>query len=383
MHRYHPAKKQVIKTTGETDKEKALIKAIQIVNDARVALSVEGLRGVIKRDFSRDARVKADAQSAKEEEILLGNKLDEVNPRLDTLWTFSEEHNSYDTGVLADFYRKAPSQNIFLSKRVPFRALFTHLKSIGVNRIKDVTTQHLSDYYALVMPKYKRNTIQFLDISIRNMYNFLRKEYGISITYPALAFEPKPIFTVVTDASILNDDEIKKLSTFLEAYPNPTPYQMFMLCLHCGLRKSEASNLLWSNVSFSTNKLTITSNSDDSENGVRKSTLKTRHSFRVVPIKKSFLPLLQSWHDNRDASNPYVVYINGDRMRYHNKALDKKLKALCSKWHLHILRHTFISSALIKGKVNPVEVAKWVGDSVDMILNTYSHYIDTGNIDNW
>jgi len=114
---------------------------------------------------------------------------------------------------------------------------------------------------------------------------------------------------------------------------------------------------------------------------VTASTLKTRKSHRIVPIKKVLKPLLVEWHANRDESNPYVLVTNGNRMLYNNCKLNKKLQNIVAKWHLHLCRHTFISKALSSKDISIAEVALWTGDSVQMILNTYSHFIDTGNID--
>jgi hypothetical protein len=54
------------------------------------------------------------------------------------------------------------------------------------------------------------------------------------------------------------------------------------------------------------------------------------------------------------------------------------------------MRHTFITNPLMgvkrKGQelqppILPVKVAIWVGNSVQMILDTYTHCIPDGNID--
>lgn len=60
-------------------------------------------------------------------------------------------------------------------------------------------------------------------------------------------------------------------------------------------------------------------------------------------------------------------------------SLQTQIKQACPRFHPHLLRHTFISNALMAG-VPPVKVSKWVGDSLGMILSTYTHCIPDSDI---
>jgi hypothetical protein len=72
---------------------------------------------------------------------------------------------------------------------------------------------------------------------------------------------------------------------------------------------------------------------------------------------------------------------DGNRMPYNNYKLNKKPQKIIPKWHLHLCRHTAISKALSTKDIRIAEAVPWTGDRVQMILSTYFHFIDTGNID--
>jgi len=394
-HRINPDKKQVLVTTGEHNKEKALAAAIKLVNEARsnTAAAINSEDPALTLDLIRKGIIEvqdidADLISDAEEELLLGLEKDKTNPRLDTLWTFAES-SSDDTGLLVNYYKDPSlhSPNIFVNKRPVIRKLFGHLKAQGVNRIGEVTPQHLESFYGSLKSHYQFGSLQAMDIHVRNMYNWLNKHYHITIVYPKLE-RPKNVSIIpVTPNDVLSHEDDRAIIDCLLEYAsksdNYAPYRVFVLGINTGMRKTEMAHLTWDNVYLDNKTITITANTEDTDKGVVQSYLKTKRSHRIVPIRTSLLPHLEQWK-TEDGDCPYVIPHIINRNKYQNTHLDKYIRDnVCPKWYLHILRHTFVSRAIHDGKIPPATVALWVGDSVDMILSTYSHFLLNEDVNNW
>ena len=394
-HRINPDKRQVLVTTGEHNKEKALAAAIKLVNEARSntaaainsedpALAMDLIRKGIIEVQDSDANLISDA----EEELLLGLEKDKTNPRLDSLWTFAESSPN-DTGLLVNYYKDPSlhSPNIFANKRPVIRKLFGHLKAQSVNRIGEATPQHLESFYGSLKSHYQFGSLQAMDIHVRNMYNLLKKHYGITMVYPKLERPKDMPIHPVTPNDVLSYEDDPKIIEYLLQYAskssNYAPYRVFVLGINTGMRKTEMAHLTWGNVYLDNRTITVTANQEDTGRGIARSYLKTKRSNRIVPIRTCLLPYLEEWK-KQDEDYPYVIPGVANRNKYQNTHLDKAIRTkVCARWYLHVLRHTFVSRAIHDGKIPPATVALWVGDSVDMILSTYSHFVLNEDVNNW
>ena len=368
---------QFNKTTGETDYEKALEKALQIVNNLRKEYYTKEVEDEnIKKALLHRLSTTIDEQTAKEESVLLSNKLDKTNPRLSTLWTFGDTYQE-DKGVYADYMRKH-KPNYFQNRRWVYKRLFEFLtKTHEVECIGEVTTSHLQEFMDSLTSS--KNTINFIDISIRALYNYTKQYYGITVTYPTVV--EKPETQPLDKSEVLTEEQIKGILDYLSNLKNKAYYRLFLLLLHTGMRKSEALNLLWNNVCLDDKNIRVTVNESDTEIGVKRSFLKTSNSYRVVPISPPLMDALKEWKEDNTDNNPYVIAASGNRNAYTSMGrLKEELEKIVPNWHLHMLRHTYISRCINKGK-NPAQVAKVVGDTVNTIMKVYYHFKPTDEFD--
>jgi len=379
-HRYTVDGKQVIVSTGETNEESATQVAKKIVTDAKEQCKVIPIRGSVMINAMKQMSTQiAEKKYAQEEEKFLGNELDKINPRLSVLWAFGENKDS-DSGLFHDSMKQR-STSVFKNRRPEIKTFFDFFTSQGVNRVNDITPEILSDCYDECIFNYTNTETQHhRDISMRMFFNFLNKTYKIALPeYPKVSNVPNPL-KAIDSSNVLTTPEITEIASFLSGRDNETYNKLFFIGLYTGCRKSEITNLLWSNVHFNTSRITITTNTPDADKGITKSYLKNRNAFRIVPISNLLMPLLKEWFENK-SNSPYVLdSIRGDRNLFSTNYICLELQKIVKHMHMHILRHTFISNALLAG-VPPIEVAKWVGDSLNVILSIYTHFLNTGNID--
>ena len=374
-HRFNQEGKLVGKTTREQNREKALKKALEIVCEARAEL----IRLAEGDDYPHNFSDAVDIMRVEEEE-LLGNELDKTNPRLDTLWKLGDTYRE-DTGWLADWLRENSPRSTMLCYRTVWKLFVeTHPDLV---RIKEVRPEHFQICFDLKKKDVEPYTlISLYHSGARGIFKHLIKLgwYQGEIPVPHVELQRNQLKRK-EPKQILSDEELESLQKVFDEFGLGFD-AAFTLMRFTGMRKTESANLLWEEVHLDAQPhpyLAIQPHAEDKARGVTKSTIKTRGSIRTVPIRQELLAYLSI----RKQDTGYVVPKVGchwDRMsmRIPDK-LQTAIKNTCPRFHFHLLRHTFISNALMAG-VTPVKVAKWVGDSLGMILSTYTHCIPDSDI---
>jgi len=374
-HRLNLEGRLVGKTTGERDREEALRKALEIVCEARAEL----IRITEGDDYPHNFSDAVDIMMV-EEEKLLGSELDKTNPRLKTLWNLGDTY-LLDTGWFVDWLRENKPFSVLCSYRTVWKMFVEQNPQLV--RINEVRPEHIQKVYDLKRGKVTHTTMVTSYSSwLRGIFKHLiRLEWyhgenpapTLSLQHNLIAPKDRP--------NILSDKELDELQTVFDEFGHGFDVA-FALMRHTGMRKAEAVNLLWEEVHLDAKPhpyLQIQPHAEDKARGVVKSTIKTRNSVRLVPVRQALLDCLKK---HRKESG-YVVPMEKYRWLRHNfmlpTSLRTKMKAANSRFHFHLLRHTFISNALMAG-VTPVKVAKWVGDSLGMILSTYTHCIPDSDI---
>ncbi|MCK5863342.1 MAG: tyrosine-type recombinase/integrase, partial [Candidatus Hydrogenedentes bacterium] len=198
----------------------------------------------------------------------------------------------------------------------------------------------------------------------------------------------------ITIVRTISDKEIELLTPIFVKF-NQAFGLFFQLGIHTGMRRTEIANLLWADVDLDHIPRAIAfvrPHAEDKEKGIVRSTVKTRRSERIVPLKTELINYLRP----HCKTSGYVV--DSDKYKICREQFDlpkkllKQVREVCPQFHLHLMRHTFITNALMGGKkkdgkkqepIPSVKVAMWVGDSVQMILDTYTHYIPDDSIDSF
>lgn len=183
-----------------------------------------------------------------------------------------------------------------------------------------------------------------------------------------------------------------ELNVFLEISRkrnNITSHTIILLLAYTGLRQGEAFGLKWKNINFKEKTITVERTRDN--HGVRSP--KTKNSYRTIAIDNiplQQLKVYQKWCMETkfkyglkmDKSDDYVFISNQSGspcsymvIQHAFKMIYKqceKEKNMLKKITPHGLRHTH-ATVLINNGIPPKTIAERLGNTINMILNVYSH----------
>lgn len=163
--------------------------------------------------------------------------------------------------------------------------------------------------------------------------------------------------------SLLQSEKLLKSKYYIVAY----------IASKCGLRCSEILGLTWSDIDRTHLIIKIDKQWKKTKDGAFGfGTLKSKNSYREVPISKNVLIFL----DKYKLKNP--VQINGRIAPFSYDCINNYLNPLLRELadiSIHELRHTYITMLISKG-IDFKTVAKIAGHDVKQTLSTYSHVTD-------
>ena len=163
----------------------------------------------------------------------------------------------------------------------------------------------------------------------------------------------------------LNQDEIRRL---IEASRDSYIYPLIMTALHTGMRKSELFNLMWSDVNFDQQMITVQSKGDWHTKNYRSRTL------QLTPVLYEVLKVHRQLYLELRIQNDYVFTYQGNRIKTDICASLGTVmkKAGLTDVTLHTLRHTFASQLVMAG-VSLMEVQKLMGHQSFETTLQYAH----------
>ena len=163
--------------------------------------------------------------------------------------------------------------------------------------------------------------------------------------------------------SLLNSKKLLKSRYYIVAY----------ISAKCGLRCSEVLGLTWNDINRTELTIKINKQWNKNKDGVFGfGTLKSKNSYREVPISKNILNFL----DEYKSKNP--VQLNGRIAPFCYDSINNYLNPILRELadiSIHELRHTYITLLISKG-IDFKTVAKIAGHDVKQTLSTYSHVTD-------
>ena len=163
--------------------------------------------------------------------------------------------------------------------------------------------------------------------------------------------------------SLLKSDKLLKSRYYIVAY----------MASKCGLRCSEILGLTWDDIDREDLIVQVNKQWKKTKDGTLGfGTLKSKNSYRKVPISKNILNFL----DEYKSKNP--IQINGRIAPFSYDCINMYLNPLLrelSDVSIHELRHTYITMLISKG-IDFKTVAKIAGHDVKQTLSTYSHVTD-------
>ena len=248
--------------------------------------------------------------------------------------------------------------NKALATKAAYSAWASVFDAISEKPVQDVTYQDVAD----IIFKYREThthetTVQVKKHGSRIMKHAIKKLKATTYD-PFEDLELKaPTLSEKSEKTALTPSQINALLDCLTGYEKLLTAFMAL----CGLRISEARGL--TRAAIHDGKLSVFQQRTDKE---LKSTLKTKNSYRDVPIPKRLMDLYQE----------YPAPIKEDGLIFKKLIYSKTITSHYEKAGFsitpHELRHSYTTNCISAG-IDYKTTAALIGDSVEMVYKVYSH----------
>lgn len=236
-----------------------------------------------------------------------------------------------------------------------------HLKTFSP--IHDIQVHELKyKQVSEILEEYRQNN-KFSSLSSKRTFGSMVMNYAIKklkvATYnPFLDYMLRPpMIDDKAKKSALTLDDLKRL---IEALPSK--YKLITAFMaYSGLRISEARGLSRNAINLKTGEIQVFQQRTKPKTITP--ILKTKRSYRTVPFSTELRILYESYPSPLDLLFP--KYISNQSLKTAYKNAGFKITA-------HDLRHTFATILIQKG-IDFKTVAALIGDTVQIVLKTYSH----------
>jgi len=256
---------------------------------------------------------------------------------------------------------------------INYESSYKHFKKIKDYKVVDVGTLEIQECIDdMIKKSYTPTTINNYTAKIRIMF-------GYAIT-PLKIIKNNPF----TDVKPLSEDKTKNeikalteagLRDLLSKIKNTKHYIISLIVSTCGLRIGEALGLKWSDIDEKELMLNISKQwkiikKDPVVYGY--GPVKSKNSNRQVPIPVSTMAELLKYKKDCpvDISNRIIAYKNTTGTC---ATLKNTYDSINYNISIHDLRHTYASKLVANG-VDFKTVAELIGDTVEMVIKTYSHF---------
>ncbi len=228
-----------------------------------------------------------------------------------------------------------------------------------------------------------KRTIEIVHTVIHGALGYALRLGLVTTNWADLTEAPRP---EKTEMQVWNESQV---SQFLIGNPD----LIFRMALTTGMRRGELLGLKWEDLDWRTGSLTIRRQVYEPEGGGwRFQEPKTYRGRRSVKVGKSMLAALRDHYNN---TLPTLRAVAGDAWQENDlifpsaKGTPRNGYQVSKEFHraqraaglpeirLHDCRHTAASLMLMHG-IPPIQVAQILGQSVAVLLDTYSHFIPGG-----
>ncbi|WP_461614329.1 tyrosine-type recombinase/integrase [Clostridium sp. Marseille-QA1073] len=286
--------------------------------------------------------------------------------------TFGEFFDMYIEHI--SLYREA---NTILAFKNAYNN-FLDLKDLELNAISKMDIQRCID--KLIKNELKLSTISDYVAKINTIFNSAINEFEILATNPAKKIKLNSKKKEETKRA-LTRQELNMILNYFSNRNRKRKYDYYLIVLlasHCGLRLGEIAGLTWDEIDLNNRLINVTKQwkkieTEDGKYSYGFGSLKSRHSYRTVPIPTILCEYLKQLKDSKKI-------INMDNRLFDLKNLSScsdTLNEMLKKFNItiHELRHTY-ATMLISSGVDFKTAAKLLGHDVKETMKTYSHVND-------
>lgn len=248
-------------------------------------------------------------------------------------------------------------------------AKFKQIYDLKVYELKKIDISKCVD--EMLKQNIMNNTILTYIKRIKLFFDYYKENYNPSYSID-LNFKLYHDKSTAFKKKALNNEQLESLLK-LDKLLKSRYYIVAYIAAKCGLRCSEILGLTWNDIDRLNLVIKIDKQWKKTKDGsFGFGTLKSKNSYREVPISKNILNFL----DKYKSENP--VQINGRIAPFSYDCINNYLNPLLrelSGISIHELRHTYITTLISKG-IDFKTVAKIAGHDVKQTLSTYSHVTD-------
>jgi len=286
-------------------------------------------------------------------------------------------NNNIDSSMLGITFKKFTdmyTEHIILYREVKtvlaVKTVLNHfevLDNVELTKITPIDIQAVVD--KLTKSGIKSNTIKFYLTLLSTIFKSAIDDYNIIYKSPIKNIKYNKSKEEI-DKRALTDAECE---TLLEDFKDTKYYPLILIALKCGLRLGEILGLTWADIDEINYVVKVTKQwkkRKDNTYGV--GPLKSKNSYRDVPISPDTLTLLKNSTKVREINGRIVNFKNTD---YTSVNLNKLFKHGGYNVTIHELRHTYATTLISNGVPYPT-AAKFLGHTEQQTMKTYSHVND-------
>ncbi|KEQ22847.1 tyrosine-type recombinase/integrase [Paenibacillus tyrfis] len=244
------------------------------------------------------------------------------------------------------------------------------IKYLGNKKIDKITYDDIEDFYSqlLNVDKQGKGVIRNISAVLRKTFKYAMKKkaiiYDVSKDVAPYSYKPKKM-------TVWQPEQV---SHFLKTMRGTDRYAFYALVFSTGMRIGEILALYKTDILKKTNQIKIEKALKRLGKGFVIDDTKTPNSIRTLRLPKHVVDELLT-HSN--SNTLYLFELNGKhfnprtiRNRFY---ADTKIAGL-PRIRFHDIRHT-VASILLMNRHPIVAVAELLGDTVQTVNSTYSHFI--------
>jgi integrase len=257
------------------------------------------------------------------------------------------------------------------------------LPHLGNYKINDLSAAKIQEFYTVLESQgIGASTIKLCHIILHGLFKYAQRLGITPQNWAALVECPKP---KKKELNVWNESQVNQFLVAVEGDP------FYRMAFSTGMRRGELLGLQWKDLDWENGMIKVSRQVyNPSGGGFIFQPPKTERGRRAIRIGPG---LIESLRKHYNYTIPNMIAIAGpDKWQDHDlifpsrygvpqvgSTITKGFKRLLEKFGLseirfHDIRHTTASIMLLHGEP-PVRVAGVMGHSVQVLLNTYSHYI--------
>lgn len=249
-----------------------------------------------------------------------------------------------------------------------YKNCFSKFKLLNDKKIKDIQKYDIQNIIdSFIREGLKHSTIETYVRRLNYFFKYVRDDLNLIIELPTANIK------IPKDKENINKKALTKneLTELLKNLKSSKFYIVAFIAANTGLRLGEVLGLTWNDLDEINLTLNINKQWKVSKDTKKSSfgSLKSKNSYRVVPISKNLIKELKNYKKNNptDIHNRIAPFNNASIDKY----LNPKLRELAGI-SMHELRHTY-ATTLISNGVDFKTTARILGHDVEQTMRTYSH----------